>query len=126
MTNQEIFDKVLTHLRKQGSASVGDKGLCFYRGPGGKMCAVGALMPDEVYRPGYENESVSQLPHPVLFACGIDPNDEVQMSLCIDLQEAHDNDLVEPAPDAWEDAMRDIAGNYDLKYTPLTRRMACL
>lgn len=54
MTNQEIFDKVATHLLSQGKRSaLGGVG-CAYRGDGGLQCAIGCLIPDELYR--YELE----------------------------------------------------------------------
>ena len=54
LTSQQIFDKVLAHLRKQGCQSRhqnddGTLGSCAYRGAGGTMCAVGCLIPDNVY-----------------------------------------------------------------------------
>jgi hypothetical protein len=61
MTKQEIFDTVAIHLIKQGKKSVGDDGNCLYRGPEGLKCAVGCLIPDEVYRPEMESRSVISL-----------------------------------------------------------------
>lgn len=55
MTDQEIFDKVTTHLLKQNQASrhssLDGRALsaCMYRGPDGLKCAVGALIPDGVF-----------------------------------------------------------------------------
>ena len=48
MTLQEIFDKVATHLLTQ-PRSINDVGDCLYRGPDGKKCAAGILIPDEEY-----------------------------------------------------------------------------
>jgi hypothetical protein len=48
MTPQEIFDKVATHLAKQGHRAV-DGDSCMYRGSKGTMCAMGCLIPDEEY-----------------------------------------------------------------------------
>ena len=50
MNAQEIFDTVVTHLLTQGVRSAnGD--ICLYRGPNGTSCAVGCLIPDEMYEP---------------------------------------------------------------------------
>lgn len=49
MTPQEIFDTVAKHLITQGQQSQRDDGTCLYRGPGGLKCAVGVLIPDDVY-----------------------------------------------------------------------------
>lgn len=60
MNAQEIFDKVVTHLRTQKSrAMLGNS--CAYRAPDGKMCAVGCLIPDELYDPKMENKGVMWL-----------------------------------------------------------------
>lgn len=75
-TDQEVFDKVAKHLLTQGERSTGniynidydeeyeepdDVSDCAYRGDNGLMCAVGCLIPDEVYLPSMEGQSVSSL-----------------------------------------------------------------
>lgn len=60
MNNQEVFDKVVEHLVAQGQpAREGFK--CFYRGPNGTKCAVGCLIPDELYDEAMEGRSASIL-----------------------------------------------------------------
>lgn len=57
MTAQEIFDRVSTHLFAQGHRSVDHSGqgiICLYRGPGGAQCAMGCLIPDDVYEVAME------------------------------------------------------------------------
>lgn len=49
-TDQEIVDRTYKHLIEQGSKCVNIGGACVYRGPEGKMCAIGALIPDELYQ----------------------------------------------------------------------------
>lgn len=47
---QEIFDFVLAKIREQGRPSYSPEGgTCYYRGPDGTKCAVGHLIPDEIY-----------------------------------------------------------------------------
>lgn len=48
MTLQEIFDTSVGQIIKQGGLSKKANGMCAYRGDGGMMCAVGALMDDEI------------------------------------------------------------------------------
>ena len=48
MNAQEIFDKVATHLSKQGHRAFDDNA-CMYRSPNGDKCAMGCLIPDEEY-----------------------------------------------------------------------------
>lgn len=56
MNMQEAFDKIATHLATQGKRSVKRKKfedeveLCLYRSPDGLSCAVGCLIPDELYK----------------------------------------------------------------------------
>jgi hypothetical protein len=68
MTPQEIFDTVATHLFTQGKrAMVRDEDsddstdFCAYRTADGLKCAVGVLLPDELYVPAMENNSVYSL-----------------------------------------------------------------
>lgn len=56
MTGQEIFDKVAKHLLTQNAQSMGIMG-CAYRGDNGLQCAVGCLIPDELYRPEFEGKT---------------------------------------------------------------------
>lgn len=57
MTEQEIFDKVVRHLIAQGEQAVDPAtGRCQYRAPGGLKCAIGCLIPDELYEPEMDGE----------------------------------------------------------------------
>ncbi len=54
LTKQQVFDKVADHLARQKEQSRITKPtlhgfICAYRGDDGKKCAVGALIPDEVW-----------------------------------------------------------------------------
>jgi len=51
-TMQETFDKVATHLltqNKKSGVTIETRFNCMYRGPNGLMCAIGCLIPDELY-----------------------------------------------------------------------------
>ncbi|MGQ7794513.1 hypothetical protein ACUN0C_19080 [Faunimonas sp. B44] len=81
---QEAFDFVVRHLFKQGERAVAEGGGCLYRGPDGTKCAVGCLIPDELYTPRLEGNSVFMLPQRVL--------DQLPApSLLNELQIAHDD-----------------------------------
>ena len=54
MTHQEIFDEVAAHLLTQKKQAVNDEGVCLYRTPSGLSCAVGCLIPDDLYTPAIE------------------------------------------------------------------------
>lgn len=89
MKAQDIFDTVLTHLRKQGKPSMdivqGDA-RCLYRGPGGTSCAIGCLMPDELYDADkMEHRGISE------FIDIFPPEFHEHQTLLSDLQGAHDH-----------------------------------
>lgn len=56
MTEQEAFTAALQHLRRQGCQAKSDALNCAYRTPEGHKCAVGALIPDELYMPEMEGK----------------------------------------------------------------------
>jgi hypothetical protein len=59
MTRQEMFDKMVSHLREQKAFSVNPGSLsCLYRSVDGNKCAIGALIPDYRYNPAFEGIGV--------------------------------------------------------------------
>jgi hypothetical protein len=54
MKLQEYYDQLYEAAYNGTFPSVDEQGDCQYRGPGGKRCAVGLLIPAEAYRPGLE------------------------------------------------------------------------
>lgn len=129
MTNQEIFDKVATHLRGMQSRAgrFMDNGnswfSCRYRTADGSRCAIGCLIPDELYDPAIEGDTPSNAfggagaaLHKVLTAVGLQKE---QAPFLNRLQQVHDEQ------DHWglngfigEDALKNLARAYDLTYTP--------
>lgn len=122
MTAQEIFDKVTAHLRKQGKASVDIDGSCAYRGEGGTSCAVGCLIPDEMYDEMMEGGAVhaEEPKYPELYKAidvlGLRGN----VGLLTSLQRAHDETLQHVGMPSWENYMANIARSRGLTYTPPT------
>lgn len=108
LTEQEAFNQVVAHLRKQGRKSIGLERpfYCMYRSEEGMKCAVGALIPDELYFPEMENggsvrhnPDVSSLfPHNLL-------------PLLESLQRIHDRGTV----GGWEASLREVAKAYELE-----------
>ena len=89
LSNQEIFDKVVTHLRQQGRPAI-DPGTkhCQYRVEDGTKCAVGCLLDEWAWeRWGCEPYAVDELDPRVLWYSGVGPG---QVRLLVLLQEAHD------------------------------------
>lgn len=88
MNQQEIFDKVFTHIMKQGKPALNSKGECVYRGKNGLTCAAGCLIDDEQYSPQMEGTTFVGAS---TIMQGITPEwmKEEQMFIC-QLQNAHD------------------------------------
>lgn len=63
MEAQEIFDTVAKHLFKQGQRATDPDGgvMCSYRGANGTKCAVGVLIPDELYDAVMEGKTLDGL-----------------------------------------------------------------
>lgn len=130
---QQVFDKVLTHLRKQGHAAVSGSA-CVYRAFNGDMCAFGCLIPDELYAPVMEGISASVLldqtewnsaesaryrdtlpGHDARLRALFSAN--VPIALISELQCAHDGALKNYGMSRWEKDIREIAERYALNYT---------
>jgi len=61
-TSQEVFDYVIDHLRKQGRRAYDrELGKCLYLADDGAKCAVGCLIPGDVYSPHMENKTIEML-----------------------------------------------------------------
>jgi len=118
MQAQEIFDTVARTLLAQEARSSTD-GLCMYRGSNGAKCAVGHLIPDEVYRPemdmdpsGQSGTGVRELLKkygdvlPSYFAEHVD--------LLMDLQEAHDGHVWSPSRKYMRQRLAEVAHRHDL------------
>lgn len=116
---QAMFDTVATHLLRQGKRSEGRMSrinsrtdICLYRGPEGRKCAAGILIPDSKYRPEFEGwnivgeagESVN-----LKKAIGIE-GDAVALQLVNCLQTCHD--VYEP--NEWWSKLTEVAEKFRL------------
>lgn len=128
MTAQEILNKVVAHMREQGrqSNTAGPGSSCRYRSPDGARCAVGCLIPDDIYNPGIEGRSVNSAAVQMLL---MDLGLQQHKSLLISLQGAHDwawgsheedgdTDFkpVPPWMQIFEHRARGLAKRYGLEY----------
>lgn len=106
-TAQEVFDKVVRHLAKQGErAAIDDECQYRYQKAGETLlCAVGCLIPQEKYSPAMEYHPCQD--EVVWSALGLPK--ELQ-PLLIALQETHDGAL----PKDWEWQLRRVASIYEL------------
>lgn len=117
MNSQEAFNKVWERAKKlvksqhRGVNAFGDVVIfCCYRNPiDGNKCFVGELIPDELYKPSMERNSVASLQadyHEIeeLFK-------DVKQNLLGDLQSIHDGDSVSD----WEEKLRWFGLYYKLE-----------
>lgn len=111
LTKQQIFEKVCRHLARQAAPSVRHKPDdpepdCLYRGPKGLRCAVGCLIPDNLYRPTMEGYNVSDLAkfHPEL------PHLRRHTNILTKMQYIHDSQK----PDQWPAALEVLAKEHKL------------
>ena len=110
LSKQEIFDRVAIHLMTQGHPAVNEDGDCRYRGERGTSCAVGCLIPDELYDPEIEGESIHVLPSELKIYLGRD-----HLIFLSDLQKAHDNSSRADNFMPWfRESMSEIADEYKL------------
>ncbi len=63
MNKQEVFDKVASHLLTQKRLSVNknNSAICRYKTKKGLKCAIGCLIPDELYDPDIEGRTVNMI-----------------------------------------------------------------
>ena len=124
-TDQELFDYVVTNMRKQGRPSVSTE-CCAYRGKGGTKCAAGFLIDDEHYNMTIEGDSAFEV-EAYLVASGVAKD---QIGLVDALQSAHDEKIswgVEGThiPSDWMDSFirkaRDVAEYHGLSTDALYR-----
>jgi hypothetical protein len=121
MTPQEIFDTVAKHLFTQGKPAKqmvpdpdsddGEDNQCRYRAADGTKCAVGVLIPDELYVESMEGQSLSglilnlgrqRLPE---LPSWMKENDRLLM----DLQATHDSDFYWDATKRMRDRLKIVA-----------------
>ncbi len=89
MKRQELFDKVVTHLLTQKEQSRKISSLCAYRGQNNLKCAIGCLIPDDLYSESLEGNNVESLF--VYFPKVRKLIGKRNKDLCENLQDIHDN-----------------------------------
>lgn len=106
--NQEVFDTVAKHLLNQGRISESPDGSCGYRGQDGMKCAIGVLIPDDLFREEMEGVTVEKL-IPLYSDIG-SLFSRVDTGLLNRLQLVHDT--IDPY--SWKQELRFLASRYDL------------
>lgn len=119
-TAQEVFNDVCTHLatQKVKSSMRLEGGACLYRGPNGLKCAVGGVIPDEVWEKlggdslnseAIDNGNRAMLE--ILTASGI-PTDRTMMTVLASCQSTHDT----LGPGMWKQSLSHCATNHGLTF----------
>ena len=106
-TDQTAFDAAYVHCMEQEVRAMGN-GLCLYRGPNGTKCAIGCLIPDNLYRKGMEGDPASDVAESLGW--------ELNPHLVDCIQEAHDNLLSQDNLSPFRNQMKTIAGLYGLEW----------
>ena len=114
MEPQVIFDRVTKHLLAQNERSQlkDPEGLqitCAYRGVDGLMCAVGCLIPDDLYRVEMENKNIAAL---LSFPTMSNLLGASNIDLLQGLQRIHDK----TAPFLWKHELNQLARREGLTY----------
>ena len=111
LSRQEIFDKVASHLLTQGKQSTDLDGNCLYRRADGLKCAIGCLIPDELYDVEMEGADIAMLAERIpgtLKAIGLSP---VDFNYAGSLQLIHDS----YSPEHWVAQLYRMARDFGLK-----------
>lgn len=111
-TAQQIFNRVVKHLRKQGHKALGPDGLCVYLASNGDKCAAGCLISKKEYSRSMEHKVFSYALS--LFGpSSLKQKVKGQLNLIASLQNVHDTHH----PDDWEKELQKVALMYKVKYT---------
>lgn len=119
MNNQETFDKIVTHLLKQNKQAKNSVGDCMYHTSDGLSCAVGCLIPEELYDKLIEDKIVDAL---------VDIEtplgkflQQFDVDLLCDLQKVHDYADIDYKADTIRESFvkgfHKVAVKYELRFT---------
>lgn len=90
MTRQEAFNVVWrSFVIEKAPPSLDHESYCVYRGPNGEKCAVGLLIPDDLYRMEFEGKSLRSIVCLDSTLRKMFSGDTLQ--LLLDMQSAHDD-----------------------------------
>jgi len=119
MEAQEIFDRTVSHLRKQAARCLDSEGNSLYRNNSGYSCAIGHFFTDADFITSIENKAVVDLCGNLDFinTFGIASKDDPKMSLLNELQLIHDAHF---NVKTWEAQFQRVAEDFNLNYQPPT------
>ena len=124
--NEKLFTIAADHLMAQGVRSVKStagsttgmyhNSSCAYRGDNGTKCAIGCLIKDEFYSPGFENKTVvvDEVFEAVRKSCDPKPGETLDLELLDALQHIPDTYL----PKDWRANLCQIASRFKYDWSP--------
>jgi hypothetical protein len=116
-TAQELFETVVHHQRKQGEKShvkvSGEAYSARYRDPEGRACAIGCLIPNDLYKTSMEGGDVHDLIKSGLLPMEWSAEFYKNLRLLSALQKIHDQSA---SFLDWEKQWRMIAIDFGLRY----------
>lgn len=110
-TDQSAFEAAALAVIKQGYPSMDKHGNCLYRGPNGRKCHLGQLIPDELYDVlVYESDTAQDLVKKIPEMADLDAG---FLASC---QSAHDgsSEFLETFVKDYINRLRNVASAYDL------------
>ncbi|WP_322046021.1 hypothetical protein [Paraburkholderia sp. J67] len=121
LTRQDVFDVIAWRLLFQNARALGpDRIKNMYRAPDGKRCAIGWIIPDDLYSPEFESTGVrdiattlAETEHGKEFAAFVGAH----VAMLCDLQGLHDA----YPPGEWPVRLCLIAQKYELAETAVDR-----
>jgi len=120
MRAQEIFDTVATHLFTQGRRAITIDEQCAYKTNDGLKCAVGCLIPDDMYSSKMENtDVVTLLAFQSDYGYTIPKYFARNQDMLSQLQTIHDDEYSWLSTEDMKDALKKVARNHHLKMSVL-------
>ena len=113
MNKQKTFETVAKHLFQQGKQATDEAGSCVYRAYDGSQCAVGCLIPDELYVKELEGTAVGNIFRK--FPEIVDFIGSENLSMLARLQHIHDSRRYWESTEDMKTALEECADDYDLQ-----------
>lgn len=115
-SKQEAFDIVYVKLLEQGCCA-SDGLVCLYRDAKGNKCAIGHLIPDELYLKGFEGQdAISVL---AILSELVEGEDQEDQYFYLEIQHIHDRLLLLEGPEfrqPFKEKMKRLAETYELEW----------
>lgn len=116
MTKQKAFDIAVKRMRDQQYIGSESNESCLYRGPNGRVCAIGALLPDNEYREVYDGSTYSPTDIPFIYELISFKTTSDCSKFWTNFQKNLHDSNVGGKPETWEQNFEAFAKHYNLRY----------